>query len=128
MSYGYGPPPPPPPQGPYGYGPPQQPVILHHQSVVIVATPKSGGTAVALELLLGFFFQWFGWGHIYAGNVGIGLLIMFGYWFLLGINIALCFVLVGFVTWPLTWLLFAIISPITASAACTSYNRRMGAR
>jgi hypothetical protein len=120
MSYGYGPPPPQ-NQGPYGYGPPQHVVV--HQSTVMIA-PKSSGTAIVLELLPGFFLQWFGWGNIYAGDVGGGLALMFGYWVLAAINFALCFVLVGFFTWPLTWIAFAILSPILASKACERANRR----
>ena len=68
-----------------------------------------------LEVLPGFFFQTFGIGHIYAGNVGVGLLFMFGYWFIQFINVLLCFVLIGFVTLPLCWLAAMIISPILAS-------------
>ena len=44
---------------------------------------KSGGTAALLEVLPGLF-QIFGIGHLYAGNVVTGLLIMFGYWLVEG--------------------------------------------
>src|SRR5262245_30454129 len=44
---------------------------------------KSGGVAAILEVLPGMFLQTFGIGHMYAGNVGMGLLFMFGYWFVL---------------------------------------------
>ena len=47
---------------------------------------------------------------------------MFGYWVLTAINFALCFVIVGFVTWPLTWLAFMIISAITANNAAKKFN------
>ncbi|HSO40655.1 MAG TPA: hypothetical protein VLT33_49355, partial [Labilithrix sp.] len=82
-----------------------------------MVSPKNPGLAVALELLGGFFLQTFGVGHLYAGNVGLGLGLMFGYWVLMAINILLCAVLIGFVTWPLTWLAFMIISAITANNA-----------
>jgi TM2 domain-containing membrane protein YozV len=85
---------------------------------VVHVYPKSGGTAALLELGGGFFFQVFGVGHIYAGNVGTGLFIMFGYWVLQFINALLTFVLIGFVTLPLTWVLALIISPIWAAKSC----------
>ena len=102
-----------PPQQPYPYYPPQPPVVQYvnyYQS-----SPKSSGAAVLLEVLPGFFFQTFGIGHMYAGNVGMGLLFMFGYWFVQFINILLCFVVIGFITLPLCWLAAMIISPILAA-------------
>lgn len=81
------------------------------------AAGPDNGIAALLEILPGIFVQTFGIGHIYAGNVGRGLLIMFGYWLSCGINFLLTFVLVGFVTWPLTFLAFAIFSTIAASNA-----------
>ncbi|MCA1619549.1 MAG: hypothetical protein LC795_09625 [Acidobacteria bacterium] len=106
----------PPPQQPYPDHPqrPVQHVVHHYQS-----PPKSSGTAVLLEILPGFFFQTFGIGHIYAGNVGLGLLFMFGYWFVAFVNFLLLFVLIGFITWPLCFLATLIISSITASNAAT---------
>ena len=106
-----------PPQQPYPYYPPQPPVVQYvnyYQS-----PPKSSGAAVLLEVLPGFFFQTFGIGHIYAGNVGVGLLFMFGYWFIQFINVLLCFLLIGFITFPLCWLAAMIISPILASNAAS---------
>ena len=102
-------------QQPYPYYPQQQPVqhVVHYYQ----SPPKSPGTAVLLEVLPGFFFQTFGIGHMYAGNVGTGLLIMFGYWFVQFINLLLCFLLIGFLTLPLCFFLTAIISSITASNA-----------
>lgn len=81
------------------------------------AAGPDNGIAALLEILPGIFFQTFGIGHIYAGNVGRGLILMFGYWILSFINFLLCYVLVGFVTWPLTFLAFAIFSTIGASNA-----------
>jgi hypothetical protein len=83
---------------------------------------KNPGLAVALELLGGTFLQTFGIGHLYAGNIGVGLGLMFGYWALTAINVVLCFVLVGFVTWPLTWIAFMILSAITANTAAKKKN------
>jgi TM2 domain-containing membrane protein YozV len=95
-----------------------EPVQQQHHHYYRAA--KSGGTAAILEILPGLFLSTFGIGHMYAGNVGIGLLLMFGYWFLLFINLLLCFVLIGFITLPLTWLLMIIISPILAAGSCNA--------
>ena len=67
-------------------------------------TPKSTTLAVFLELVPGFFFQTFGIGTLYAGNVGLGIAFLIGYWVLLGVNIVLCFLFIGFITLPLCWL------------------------
>lgn len=75
------------------------------------------GTAALLEVLPGLFGV-FGIGHMYSGNIGLGLGMMFGYWALQALNIALLFVLVGFVTLPLTALLTLILSPIYAAKNC----------
>lgn len=80
---------------------------------------KSGGTAALLEVLPGLF-QVFGIGHLYAGNVGTGLFFMFGYWALAFVNFLLCFVFIGFITWPLCWIAIMIISSIVASNSCKS--------
>lgn len=105
-----------PPQ-PYPYYPQQQPVQqIHHY---YQSPPRSAGTAVLLEILPGFFFQTFGIGHIYAGNVAVGLLFMFGYWFVAFVNFLLLFVLVGFITWPLCFLATVVISSVTASNAAS---------
>lgn len=80
---------------------------------------KSGGVAALLEVIPGLF-QVFGIGHMYAGNVVTGLLFMFGYWALAFVNFLLCFVFIGFITWPLCWIATMIISPLTAANACKS--------
>lgn len=80
---------------------------------------KSGGTAALLEVIPGLF-QIFGIGHLYAGNVVTGLLIMFGYWFVLFINILLSFVVIGLFTGPLCWLIAMIASPLIAANSCNA--------
>ncbi len=126
-----------PPQGGYGaapspYGQVQYPGQAMNMGMGMgpgmggMVSAKNPGLAVALELLGGFFFQTFGIGHLYAGNIGLGLGLMFGYWVLMAINILLCAVLVGFVTWPLTWLAFMIISAITANNAAKAANAKAG--
>lgn len=79
---------------------------------------RSGSVAALLEVIPGLFFSTFGIGHIYAGNVAAGLMVMIGFWVLLAINIVLCFVLIGFVTLPLTWLLTLVLSTMSAARAC----------
>ena len=114
----------PPPQPPYPY-PPQhvQHAIRHYQS-----PPKASAVAVLLEVLPGFFFQTFGIGQMYAGNVGTGLLFMFGYWFIQFINLLLCFVLIGILTLPLCFILAMVVSPILASKAAERTNAEAGYR
>ena len=110
-----------------GYGPPQPQYPQQGMPMGMgnpMVTPKSGGLAVALELLGGFFLQTFGVGHLYAGNVGMGLGLMFGYWALTAINFVLCFVFIGFITWPVTWLAFMILSAITANNAAKRANAK----
>lgn len=117
---------PPQQQQPYPYYTPQhvQHVVHHHQQ----SPPKASAVAVLLEIMPGLFLQTFGIGQIYAGNVGTGLLFMFGYWFVQFINILLCFVLIGFITGPLCFFLAAIISPILACNAVERANRAAGYR
>ena len=121
-------------QPPRPYQPPQQPsypyppqhvrhAVHHYQS-----PPKTPVAAVLLEVLPGLFLQTFGIGHLYAGNIGVGLLFMFGYWFVQFINILLCFVLIGFITGPLCFLLALIISPILANNAAQRANAAAGYR
>ena len=113
-------------QPPYPYYPQQQPVqhVVHHYQ----SPPKSPGTAVLLEVLPGIFLQTFGIGHIYAGNVGVGLLFMFGYWFIQFINLLLCILIIGFLTLPLCFILAMVISPILASNATARSNAAAGYR
>ncbi|MDR7275960.1 hypothetical protein [Catenuloplanes atrovinosus] len=90
------------------YGPPPRPL-------------KSTGAAVMLELFLGLF-GLFGVGALYAGRTGLGLTLMISYWLLFWINVALVFVLVGFVTGPLTWLVYMIMAPVLAARAVDQHN------
>ena len=50
---------------------------------------------------------------------------MFGYWALTAVNVVLCFVLVGFVTWPLTYLLCTGLSAASVAQALDEDNLRM---
>lgn len=56
---------------------------------------------------------------MYAGNVGMGLLFMFGYWLVLFVNILLCFILIGFITMPLCWILTMILSSVLAASTAS---------
>jgi TM2 domain-containing membrane protein YozV len=114
----------PPPQQPYPYPPPHaQHVVRHYQS-----PPKASVVAVLLEVLPGLFFQTFGIGQMYAGNVGLGLLFMFGYWFIQFINLLLCFFFIGLLTLPLCFILAMVISPILASRTAERTNAKAGFR
>jgi len=124
---------PPQQQQPYPYPPPPQPYpyppqhlqhgVRHYQS-----PPKASAVAVLLEVLPGFFFQTFGIGQMYAGNVGLGLLFMFGYWFIQFINLLLCFFLIGLLTLPLCFILAMVISPILAAKTAERTNAKAGYR
>lgn len=86
---------------------------------------RDKGIALLLELSIGFFFQTFGVGHLYAGRIATGLAWMLGYWALTAVNFVLCFVLVGFVTWPLTYLLATAISAAQVGRAVDEDNHRL---
>jgi hypothetical protein len=81
--------------------------------------PRQPSTALAaiLELFPGFF-QVFGIGHMYAGNVAVGLIFMFGYWFVLFCNVLLLLVCIGYVTLPVCWFGTMIVSSIMAANSC----------
>jgi TM2 domain-containing membrane protein YozV len=74
-------------------------------------TRQESMVAVALEVGPGLLLQTFGIGNLYAGKVGTGLAIMFSYWFLQAVNVLLMSVLIGYVTMPLTWLAYMVLSP-----------------
>jgi hypothetical protein len=81
---------------------------------------SKGGRALtmgALEFLGGLIFQTFGIGHIAQGKVGKGIIIMLVYWLALAFNIALMSVYIGFVTMPLTWAAFLLISSTDAASS-----------
>ncbi len=78
---------------------------------------KSPGTAVLLEILPGIFFQTFGIGNLYSGNIATGLILMLTYWASCVVNFFLLFVLIGFITWPLTFFAYLVISIISAQKA-----------
>jgi hypothetical protein len=95
----------------------QLPIINGVQGEQNYRLGRDPGLAVVFELVPGLFLQTFGIGNIYAGNVMMGVLMMVGYWVLSVVNFFLCMVLVGFVTWPLTWLAFMIVCPMMANRA-----------
>ena len=102
---------------------PARPAPAQPQVVVqYVAPTRDPGLAVVLEMIPGLMAQTFGIGTIYAGNVAAGLFIMFGYWVLQFVNILLCFVLVGFLTLPLTWVAFMIFAPIVANESARRFR------
>jgi DNA-directed RNA polymerase subunit RPC12/RpoP len=93
-----------------------------HSSTVVVGDGSNSsnvGTCIMLEILFGLLCGTFGIGHFANGNPLLGLLFMFGYWTVTAINIALMFVLIGFVTLPLCWIMALIISPLMISATAS---------
>jgi TM2 domain-containing membrane protein YozV len=67
--------------------------------------------AVGLEAGPGLILQTFGIGHLYAGKVCTGLAIMISYWVLQAINVALMPFLIGWITAPLTFLIYLVMAP-----------------
>lgn len=99
-----------------------QQVQPYHPAYVPPARPlKSTGAAVMLELFLGLF-GLFGVGALYAGRAGLGVTLMVSYWLLFWVNVALAIVLIGFVTGPLTWLFYMVLSPVLAARAVDQHN------
>jgi TM2 domain-containing membrane protein YozV len=89
-------------------------------------TRQESMLAVGLEVGPGLLLQTFGIGHLYAGKVGTGLAIMFGYWFLQAVNVLLTSILIGFVTGPLTWLAFMVLSPTNVLSSTRDGDGRVG--
>jgi hypothetical protein len=84
---------------------------------------RSGGVAAVLEVIFGLFLATFGIGHIYAGNVGTGLFLMFGWWLFVAANVALTFITCGIwgaialVLLPACWFILLIVSPLMAASS-----------
>jgi TM2 domain-containing membrane protein YozV len=82
---------------------------------------KSSGAAVALELVPGIF-GIFGIGNIYAGRVGAGIALMVGFWALFWVNVLLVFLIIGWITAPLTWIAFMIVGAVSAARGAERHN------
>ncbi len=92
--------------------PPTAQQSYQYQPNVMVPPRKNPGVAAVLSFL------WTGAGQIYNGQIALGLgLILFQIF-----NVLLMFVLIGFITFPLTW----IIGIYQAYSAAKDYNRRQG--
>jgi len=106
--------------------PPARQDQLTQQQPVRRARPRPAranpSTAMTLEIVLGLF-GIFGVGHLTNGNVGKGLLVMFGYWGIQLFNLILMALWIGFLTAPVTWLFFIIWSPSSAKADANQINR-----
>lgn len=107
------------PVEPVRRGRPEAPVVHVH----IHGPQRSAGAAAVLELIPGLFLHTFGIGHMYVGNVGLGLFLMFGYWLFVTINVLLCFtcvwIPVALILGPAVWFILVIVSPLLASASAT---------
>jgi TM2 domain-containing membrane protein YozV len=88
---------------------------------IAVTTPRSAGTAVALELVPGLF-GIFGIGNIYAGRTARGVILMLSFWLLFWINVVLVFLFIGIITMPLTWVAYLVVGPVTAARAVEDHN------
>jgi TM2 domain-containing membrane protein YozV len=73
-------------------------------------------TVAAFLEIVGGVFQLFGIGHIYAGHVLRGVIIMVVWWLIAGVNAALTLVLIGWVTGPICWLIYVILAAFGAAS------------
>ncbi len=107
--------------------PPDAPrVAVARAAPVFLASPlRDKGIALLLEFGCAIFLFTFGAGHLYAGRASEGLAWMFGWWTACLINFVLCFVLVGFVTWPLTFLVFSALSASRLGESIEEHNFRV---
>lgn len=97
------------------------PITVHHNYY----NTKSTGLAVVLEVIPGICFFTFGIGNLYAGNIATGLILMFTYWALSVVNFFLIFVLIGLVTWPITFVCYLIFAIVSAQRAVNRSNWQM---
>jgi TM2 domain-containing membrane protein YozV len=99
----------------------ENPITVHNNYY----NTKSVGAAVLLEVIPGVFLQTFGIGNLYAGNIATGIILMVTYWVLTIVNVLLVFLLVGFVTWPLTFIAYLIIAIVSAQKGVARSNWEM---
>lgn len=78
-------------------------------SVVRVIAMKDPGTGLLLEILPALF-GLAGIGWLWAGEIGIGIALLIGYWVFIGIEVLLMFILIGFCLVP-----FNFIIPIVSA-------------
>ena len=88
---------------------------------IIQAPRKSVGGAILLDVIFGIF-GIMGVGAIYTGAPVWGIALMVGFWIGFVVNLALFTVLIGFVTLPITWLLFIFVSILTSVALADEAN------
>ncbi|ROO58712.1 TM2 domain-containing membrane protein YozV [Micromonospora sp. Llam0] len=88
------------------------------------AVPKSAGAAVALELVPGLF-GIFGIGNIYAGKMATGIVLMVSFWVFFWINVLLTFIVIGWITLPMTWVAYLVAGPVLALRATERYNSQL---
>lgn len=73
-------------------------------------TRQQSMLAIGLEAAPGTFLGTFGIGHLYAGRVGTGLVLMASYWVLQAINVMLMPFVIGWFTFFLTWLGYLVFA------------------
>ncbi len=110
----------PPPQGPPGFQSTPAPPNLQSQAMssqpvqanAVMVQAKNPGVAAVLSAV------WTGAGQIYNGQIGLGLAFMA----IQFINFLLIFLLIGFLTVPIMW----IIGIVQAYSSAKSFNARHG--
>lgn len=99
-----------------GYQPPFYADVQEQAYLPAPHRAKEPSTGLLLELLGLVGFAGIGW--LWAGRTGIGLLMLFGFWVFLGIEIMLLFVLVGFCMVP-----FNFVIPVASALLIQKYLR-----
>lgn len=105
----------------------QRPVYPSDRAVILPSPLRDKGIALLLEFGCAIFLFTFGAGHLYAGQASEGLAWMFGWWTACLVNFLLCFVLIGFITWPLTFLVFSALSAKRLGESIEAHNFRVRA-
>jgi hypothetical protein len=99
-----------------GYQPPFFSDVQEQAFMPIPRPAKEPSTGLLLELLGLVGFAGIGW--LWAGRTGLGLLMLFGFWAFLAVEIMLLFVLVGFCLIP-----FNFIIPVASALLIQKYLR-----
>lgn len=101
----------------------QPPFFAEAQEQAYTPAPrqaKEPSTGLLLELLGLVGFAGIGW--LWAGRTGLGLLLLFGFWAFLAVEILLLFVLVGFCLIP-----FNFVIPVASALLIQKYLREQPA-
>ena len=105
-----------------GYSPQdQQPIYVVRQ-----ASPETEGaatTALWLEIIFGLF-SLLGIGHVYTGRIGLGIILMIGWWLFIALGVFISMVTLGIAACLFVPLYFAV--PIISGIQARTYIQKTG--